>query len=176
MLIFSDNRAVRFILTADRQPSKQRARSVAKFSEFSGASIQHIEGSVMLWQISYLAQNVKVAVLIALIVNETVRKVRISRRSKKNTEPLPADPKLKDRFVWDLIDEVRNKNCKRVEGAVMANHTSSGASSDEGIGSKQYNQPKPQIDSVMHKDLLDARDLCCATSKRRRNRRPTEKV
>ena len=153
VLIFSDNRAARFILTADRQPSERRAKLVANFS---GASIQHIEGSVMLWQISYLAQNVKVAVLIALIVNETVRKVRISRRSKKNTEPLPADPKLKDRFVWDLIDEVRNKNCKRVEGAVMANHTSSGASSDDGEGSKRDNYPEPQIDSVMHKDLLDA--------------------
>ena len=41
MLIFSDNRAARFILTADRQPSERRAKLVAKFS---GASIQHIEG------------------------------------------------------------------------------------------------------------------------------------
>ena len=38
----------------------------------------------------------------------------------------------------------------------MANHTSSGASSGDGEGSKQDNQPEPQIDSVMHKDLLDA--------------------
>ena len=38
----------------------------------------------------------------------------------------------------------------------MANHTSSGASSDDGEGSKQDNQPEPQMDSVMHKDLLDA--------------------
>ena len=30
------------------------------------------------------------------VENETVRKVMISGRSKKNPEPLPADPKLKD--------------------------------------------------------------------------------
>ena len=41
MLIFSNNMAARFKLTAGRQPSERRAKLVAKFS---GASIQHIEG------------------------------------------------------------------------------------------------------------------------------------
>ena len=105
---------------------------MAKFSEFTGASIQHIEGK----------RNVVADFLSrpecdsdssnssdsddCRIQNETVRRVRISRRSKKNPEPLPADPKLEDRVVWDLIEEVRNKNCKHTGGVVMANHTSSG--------------------------------------------------
>ena len=38
----------------------------------------------------------------------------------------------------------------------MANHISSGATSDGGESSKQDTQPEPQIDSAMHKDLLDA--------------------
>ena len=99
MLIFLDNRAARFILTAGRQPSEQWAKLVARFNEFPGASIQNIEGK----------QNVKGDFLSCpecdsdssdsddcRVENETVRKVRISRRSKKNPEPLPADPKLKD--------------------------------------------------------------------------------
>ena len=128
MLIFSDNRAVRFILTADRQPSKQRARSVAKFSEFSGASIQHIEGkhNVMADFSSHPecdgdssngsdSDDCRIR-------NEIVRRVRISR-GKRNPELLPTDPKLEDRVVWDLITQVRDKNCKHVEVVVMANHT-----------------------------------------------------
>ena len=64
-----------------------------------------------------------------------------------------------------------NTHCEHVEGAVMANHTSSGGPSDEGEGSKQDTQPEPQIDSVMHKDLLDA----VLPQKRGENRRPAEK-
>ena len=85
---------------------------MAKFSEFPRASIQHIEGK----------RNVVADFLSrpecdsnssdssdsddCRVENETVRRVRISRRSKKNPEPLPADPKLEDRVVWDLIEEV----------------------------------------------------------------------
>ena len=97
VLIFSDNRAVRFILTADRQPSKQRARSVAKFSEFSGASIQHIEGkrnvvADFLSRPEYISGSSNSSDSDDCRVgNENVRKVRISR-IKKNPEFLPADP------------------------------------------------------------------------------------
>ena len=38
----------------------------------------------------------------------------------------------------------------------MANHISSGATSDGCESSKQDTQPEPQIDSAMHKHLLDA--------------------
>ena len=54
----------------------------------------------------------------------------------------------------------------------MANHISSGATSDGCESSKQDTQPEPQIDSVMHEDLLDA----VLPQNRGENRRPTERV
>ena len=109
---------------------------MAKFSQFSGASIQHIEGkrNVVADFLSHPECDSDSSNCSdsddCPFRNETVIRVRISR-SKRNLEPLPTDPKLEDRVVWDLIREVRDKKCKHVEGSVMANHTSSGASSDE---------------------------------------------
>ena len=117
---------------------------MAKFSEFSEASIQHIEGrrNVLADFSSHPECDSDSSNSFdsddCRIRNETVRRVRISR-SKNNPEPLPTDPKLENRVVWDFIREVRDKNCKHVVGVVMANHTQSGGSSGDGEGSKQHN-------------------------------------
>lgn len=161
--VYTDSLAAKYMLTNDKQPSEMRAKLVAKFSEFSGATITHLsadKNQVADFLSRYCEKAADSSSDSEVDIN-IQRRVRVSNRAKCNSDNLPDGPLPEDRIIYKLIDYISRNNGKgNIENSriAMVGHiaplmATDDNSTDENAGAEKDNSQE-QKDNETHKNML----------------------